>query len=780
MKKEVQNKLPRTLNNLKNTAPVFYFQIISTLVFCLFCLPVFSQTGVLKGKILGDGEPMPMAVCRIEKLEIQRLTDAAGHFILEKLPIGTHTFSVSYVGFLPEFREISISKNDTAHLEIELRENPFRLNQIVVSGTRTARRRLDSPVAVNVLSSATMAATQSNTLAEGICFQPGLRLETDCQTCNYTQLRMNGLGGKYSQILVDSRPIFNALMSLYGLEQMPASQIERVEVVRGGGSVLFGANAIAGTVNIITREPQENDWSVGQNFAQIGGRAADHFTNINASLTGSEKKTAASFFASRRTRDGWDANGDGFTEMPELANTSFGGKIFLKPAAQHKISINAWHIHEFRRGGNAPDLPADRADQSEERTHDIAIGGADYTFSPTAKKWRLQVFSAFQKTRRRHYTGIDHSDGWGNTRSLTNISGAQWNLDFSLKNIQNSLILGIEHQFDDTFDEIKGYNFLIDQKTHLTGFFAQTEWKFSPKLTALAGVRLNKHNFLPNPIATPRANILFKPSEKWQFRSAWARGFTAPQAFEADMHIAFAGGGVSFIRLDPNLIPETSNSVNFSADFNDPRPTYIYGFTTEIFRTRLFDAFVLEETGADAAGNQQLLRRNGGHSTVAGLTLEARFNYNQKVQLETGFTLQTSRFDRPVAWSQEVGGIQKYLRTPEKYGFFTLIFFPEKKLNGTLSGIYTGKMLVPHFAGAPGILKDELFDAPSFFELNFKISQKFRLPGLENGLTFSAGVQNVFNSFQSNFDSGKFRDSNFVYGSSRPRTVFVGVILGKN
>ena len=102
-----------------------------------------------------------------------------------------------------------------------------------------------------------MDNVQACNVAEGLKFQPGLRVETDCQTCNYTQLRMNGLAGGYSQILINGRPVFSPLTGLYGLEQLPSSMLERIEVVRGGASSTNGPGAIGGTVNIITRLSQK-------------------------------------------------------------------------------------------------------------------------------------------------------------------------------------------------------------------------------------------------------------------------------------------------------------------------------------------------------------------------------------------------------------------------------------------------------------------------------------------------------------------------------------------
>lgn len=136
-------------------------------------------------------------------------------------------------------------------------ERKLNLEEIVVTGTKTFKRKTESPVIVNIIDSKVLGNLQVCNLSEGLKFQPGLRVETDCQTCGYTQLRMNGLQGGYSQILINGRPIFSPLMSLYGMEQLPVNMIERIEVVRGGGSSLYGSSAVGGTVNVITKLPKK-------------------------------------------------------------------------------------------------------------------------------------------------------------------------------------------------------------------------------------------------------------------------------------------------------------------------------------------------------------------------------------------------------------------------------------------------------------------------------------------------------------------------------------------
>ena len=142
---------------------------------------------------------------------------------------------------------------------------------------------------VNVLNQRTLNSVQACNISDGLKFQPGLRVETDCQTCNYTQLRMNGLGGSYSQILINGRPIFSPLLGLYGLEQIPTNMLERIEVVRGGGSALYGSAAVGGTVNIITKIPTKNGFDFGYTSQLINNKTTDHNVLGNATILNSSK-----------------------------------------------------------------------------------------------------------------------------------------------------------------------------------------------------------------------------------------------------------------------------------------------------------------------------------------------------------------------------------------------------------------------------------------------------------------------------------------------------------
>ena len=148
-----------------------------------------------------------------------------------------------------------LKKGRTLEINFEVEEEALSLDGVVVSANRNETTRRMAPSLVNVLDSKMFETTHATSLADGLNFQPGVRVENNCQNCGFQQVRINGLEGPYTQILVDSRPIFSALTGVYGLEQIPANMIERVEIMRGGGSALFGSSAIAGTINIITKEP---------------------------------------------------------------------------------------------------------------------------------------------------------------------------------------------------------------------------------------------------------------------------------------------------------------------------------------------------------------------------------------------------------------------------------------------------------------------------------------------------------------------------------------------
>lgn len=444
------------------------------------------------------------------------------------------------------------------------------------------------------------------------------------------------------------------------------------------------------------------------------------------------------------------------------------------------------NLNEYRFGGEMVDKPAYLTQQSEERKHKIWLGSLDYQINFNNDKSSLIVYGAWQNTDRKHYTGIfpdepasieNHliNPPYGISTTQTLQGGLQFNHKLNdFLNGTNVLTFGTEYVSDKVFDEIASYNYLIDQHTKDFGTFIQSDWEILPSLDLLSGVRFDKHNLVDKIIASPRLALLYKYKTETQFRLSYGTGFRAPQAFDTDLHIAFAGGGVSRVIYDPNLQKERSKSFSGSINYDKATENFIAGFTLEGFYTRLKDAFVLENIGEDEFG-QVFEKQNGSDAIVKGVTLELRANFNKKLQLEAGYTVQTSKYAEAVTYIDGVAPTKDFLRTPNQYGFAMATFTPSKQWNMNLNYVYTGKMKIAHFAGAPNQAVDEMVTTKTFSELNSKVGYTIKSDKLGFDCEIYGGLKNIFNAYQSDFDLGKNRDSNFVYGPAQPRTAFVGL-----
>jgi outer membrane receptor for ferrienterochelin and colicins len=756
--------------------------VISRLTILLLLLLPFRSlisqvpNGKIAGRIYSSGKPVSMANIGLQGTAIGTVSDVNGRFNLNDIPVQQYLMVVSFIGY-HKWERIITEADIIGGLELSIELSPMihALDELVITGTRSEKKISDSAVPVSVIESRTFSATNSQYLSEGLSFSSGIRVEKDCQTCNYTQVRINGLPGSYTQLLINNRPLFSSLAGLYGLEQIPAVMIDKIEIVKGGGSVLYGSSAIAGTINIITKVPSSDYVEFVSSLNTIGLSDASFQGDLFASVVDSNLKKGCSIIFSGKRRNPWDSNGDGFSELPELKNISFGVNSFLKADENSTINISLNNINEIRNGGDQLDKKPHLRMQSEFRNSQILAANVDYKRNFYNIRSELMGYTGLQQTLRNHYTGTYGSEGYGNTRNSTIISGMQWSYT-SLKFItgKNIISCGGEYQTEYVHDEIKGYNYLIEQKTFQTGLYAQSDWDIHSKVNVVAGLRASHQNTVNTLIWSPRVNLLYKISNSLKFRAGYSTGFKAPQAFETDMHMAFSGGGISFTKIDPKLQPEKSESITSSLEYNCQKSNYIYGFGISTFYTNIDNNFILEqEKSADV--NTTLLRTNGKGAVVKGITLDGRFNFNSVFEGDLGFTAQQSYYKYPVKWSQQISGTRKFLRTPSVYGYFNTSWMPTKKFSIGFSGVFTGPMWVPHYAGAPGVNSDTTIKSRQFIEINLKTEYTLPFEIKKFQLSISGGVLNLFNDFQNDFDIGPSRDSNYIYGPSRPLSYFLNL-----
>ncbi len=648
------------------------------------------------------------------------------------------------------------------------------VEEVVVSSSRNAISKRKATTIVGVATRSLFESTSANTAAEVLNFQPGLRVEYTCSNCGVPTLRINGLEGQYSQILLDSRPIFSSLAGVYGLEQLPESMIERVEVIRGGGSALFGSSAIAGVVNIITREPKSSGVQLSNSTGVYEGGGADINTSLNASVVSDDRKSGVYIFSMLRDRASYDRNGDTFSEVPALQSTVVGARGFYRFTDLSRITLEYHHMDEYRRGGDMMDRPAHEANIAEELQHRIDGGGVKYDFISDNMNHRFNAYLSAQNISRDSYFGAGQDlNAYGDTFDATVVGGGQYTLNMDrFLFMPSELTAGIEYTNNYLHDYMAGYNRNLVQFTENYGMYVQNEWRNSD-LSIQIGGRVDKHSLVSDLIISPRASLRYVPVEPLTLRASYGSGFRAPQAYDEDLHVAAVGGEISLIVIDPNLRPEYSNSLTLSADFIHSWDNLTVNLTAEGFYTKLDDVFVLTPMGTDPAGNLLFERTNASGATIAGVNFEARMNYRNLLLFNGGFTLQSSEYDTPFAWSEnpDVTPVTEMLRSPNAYGYLAFTYNPTSALSVNANGTYTGPMLVPHFQGT--IPSDELVNAQPFWDLGLKVAYTISLGGSRE-LEINGGVKNALNQFQSDLDFGQLKDAGYIYGPATPRTYFVG------
>ena len=717
-------------------------------------------------------EHLPYITVALKGTTIGTVTDATGHYFLKNLPEGEFMLEVSSIGYKTVTRKVVLKKGKTLEEDFEIEEDAVALDGVVVSANRSETTRRLAPTLVNVVDLKLFEQTNSTTLAQGLSFQPGVRVESNCQNCGFQQVRINGLDGPYTQILLDSRTIFSALSGVYGIEQIPASMIERVEVMRGGGSALFGSSAIAGTINIITKEPIRNSGMLSHTLTGIGGNAFDNSTSLNASLVTDDQRAGLYIFGQNRHRAAYDHDDDGYSEIPKLHGQTVGFRSYLKTSLYSKLTFEYHHMEEFRRGGDLLNRPPHEANIAEQVEHSINGGGLKFDYFSPDEKHRFNVFASAQHIdRNSYYGGGQDPNAYGKTNDLNWMAGSQYIYSFGKCIFMPSdLTVGIEFNQDKLKDNMWGYNRQVNQTVKIGSAFLQNEWK-NDKWGILIGGRLDKHNLIDNIIFSPRANLRFNPTEDINFRLSYSSGFRAPQAFDEDLHIENVGGSVAMIQLSDNLKEERSQSFSASADVYQRLGDFQVNFLVEGFFTKLNDVFALTDA-EEENGILTRVRYNAPGARVMGLTLEGKLAYRNLFQFQAGLTLQQSHYDEAHEWNPEAPKVKKMMRTPNTYGYFTATYTPIKPLSVTLSGTYTGSMLVPHEAGV--IEKPVTVMTKKFADIGLKAAYDFKLYKSIN-LQVNAGVQNIFNSYQNDFDKGPDRDSGYIYGPSLPRSFFAGV-----
>lgn len=752
-----------------------------------------------------SGEHLPFVTIGVRGTSIGTTTDQTGHFKIIDAPVGTYILQASFTGYKTLEILINTEEKKTLEVDFELEQDMMKLDEVVVLADRYSEGRAEMTIPVNSLSPQLFTNVQALTLSEGLNFAPGLRMETNCSNCGASQVRMNGLEGGYSQVLINGRPIFRGLASVYGLELIPTNMIDRVEVIKGGSSVVYGSNAIAGTINLRLRDPVSNTYEIGTDmgFAGVGvngssAPATDKSINANVSLVSDDGKTGLAIIGFARNRKSFDANGDGFTELVNLENSTFGTRFYQRLSSRSKLTADFFSINEERRGGNRFNYPEHEADIAESLQHRIVTGSLTYE-QFFGKTDLLSVFASAQNIDRDSFFGANRSlADYGRTDDLTFNSGFNYTKEMKY----GMLIFGSDFTSGRLTDGKPGYpdignavisadsiveiphtEYIVNAKqtASTAGLFAQYEYRLN-KLKVMFGARLDHYDVkdkmspdtdVSGTVFIPRISMLFDINSFLQGRLSYSRGYRAPQIFDEDLHISASGSRRVIHANATGLKQENSNSFMASLDFNKLIGKSSVGLLVEGFYTKIANPFVIELGEPDIHGTVINTRSNSDKSaSVQGVNLEMNYSHTMNLNLSAGFTLQSSIYKEAQDFDEK-----HFFKTPNSYGFFTLNWGFINNWAFALNGSYTGTMLVPYFGNT--IEKPEsgeLRTSDPFIDMGFKLSYN-----IEIGVTkivLSTGIKNIFNSYQNDFDFGIDRDPSYVYGPALPRMIYFSLKVG--
>lgn len=739
-----------------------------------------SSINTITGKVIDyeTGEPLFGANIMVANTNLGAATNSAGEFFLTIDGRKDVQLIISMVGYQRIEEKVEVGSTYPKQMEFKLRPGIVEMGSIVVTGTNTPHLYSDVPVKTEIINRLSIERKHAVNLAEALNLQTGLLVDNECNNCNFTQVKILGFDGKYSQILIDGDPVVSSLGGVYGLEHYPREMIEQIEIVKGGGSSLYGAGAISGTVNLITRRPSFNQTRIGYLGSSISG-AFDQQLGAVAELVSNDGRTGAFIFGSTRNRNPYDRNNDGFTELGTLKQETIGFNFYHRPSSTNEIKLSIHRIHEDRRGGSDLDKPIHESRIGEWTEH-FKWGGKLAWSHNINNKFDYKINYSFSILNRDSYYGglsentpegrLEALNYYGYSENQLHNGGIQANYRLD----DHTIIAGFQFLRDELLDKsVSSEAYYIDEVFTNYGFYLQDEWSLDENkdLLLVYGLRVDKHSGLENAIVSPRVNLKYELFDGMILRAGYTTGFKAPQIFDEDLHICGLEGEQRIIRNDPDLKEERSHSFSAGLEFQNfiGNVPLLAGVTA--FYTKLNDAYAEEFVKSESTFD--LWRRiNSDGAQVMGIEIDLGVKPTSDIEFRGGLTYKQNQYDENLPDFDT----KNFLKTPDLFGHMFIIYNIGKNLE-LFSGLkYTGSMYMPHEIVVEDADEPELLlkTTPDFFVLDAGLSINLNIIN-DFKTKVSVGIKNITNAYQKDLDWGINRDPGYVYGPSQPRTFYLGI-----
>lgn len=699
------------------------------LLFCLvFVFSVKGQTGSIKGKITCDNKPVEFVNVGLTGTHFNTITNNDGSFEISKVPFGEYEFQVSLVGFQKFKEKISIITSIPFLLNQNIVSMDNRLNEVVVTGTMKEISRAESAIPIEILTPKLFLKNPSPSLFESMQMVNGVQPQLNCNVCNTGDIHINGMEGPYTMITIDGMPIVSALSTVYGLSGIPNSLVNRIEVVKGSASTLYGSEAVGGLINVITKNPGDAPL-----FSIDVMATSDKEYNVDLGVKTKFKKANSllgiNYFNFQNVMD---KNNDNFTDVTLQNRISIFNKWSFERRENRISSIAARFVYEDRWGG--------------ETQYENKFRGTDSVYGESIYTSRYELIGLYQLPFKKaqvflQYSFNNHNQNsyYGTTSYMAsqNIAFAQLYMNKTI-NKNADLLIGIPFRYTYYDDNTVGTQNINSsdsqnnpQNTFLPGVFVQSNLKFK-KLTTLAGLRYD-YNSDHGIILSPRLAFKYILNDNNICRLSGGNGYRVVNLFTED-HAALTGAREVVIKN--NLKPEKSWNLNLNYQrFFILTNSYI-GLDAGLFYT-YFTNKIIGDFSTDAT--KIIFDNLDGYAISKGAVLNFDFSFTNGFKAIIGGTYMN-------VYSKEKDDTEKYVKTPQLHapdfsGNFSFSYTFSKI---GLSIDYTGNIKSPmHLPVVPNDYR--LKQSPWFILQNIQISKKFK-----NGIEFYCGVKNIFNFIPSN------------------------------